>query len=166
MRIVNVLLCGSYWASVLAAPLSLNSTSSVNATGLNCVGINSLNPRCRPVEANHRREVFYVGGHYQLDTQTQQHVLVDQMYVEKLSPFPTPHQRYPLVFFHGGGYSGAVSSNVDGSENPIRSALISTLSTGISTDTRWATRIRILFPGKRIPSLPRRPSWYRTLNPS
>ncbi|KAL8788602.1 MAG: hypothetical protein Q9195_007197 [Heterodermia aff. obscurata] len=107
MRIVNAFLCGGYWASVLAAPLSLKSTSNVNSTDSNCVGINGLSPRCRPVEANHRREIFYVGGHYQLDPQTQQHVLVDQMYVEKLTPFPSPHQRYPLVFFHGGGYSGA-----------------------------------------------------------
>ena len=109
MRIANALVYGSYWASVLAAPVSLDSTYPMNATGSNCIGINSLSPRCRPVEASHHREVFYVGGHYQLDPQTQLHVRVDQMYVEKLTPFHSPHRRNPLVFFHGGGYSGAVS---------------------------------------------------------
>ena len=162
---VSVLLWGCYWASVLASPISLSSTSSVNATESDCVGINSLSPRCKPVEANHRREVFYVGGHYQLDTQTQQHFLVDQLYVEKLTPFPSPHQRHPLVFFHGGGYSGTVSFNVNGSDDSIYSALMSILSTGMATNTRRAPRIRVLFLAKRIPSLPHRPGRHRTLNP-
>ena len=102
MRISTILSCGAYIASTWAAP------STVNAT--DCAGVNGLSPQCKPVEANHHREVFHVGGHYELNAQTMQQVLVDKMYVEKLTP-PKVSKPYPLVFFHGGGYSGAVSTS-------------------------------------------------------
>ena len=69
-----------------------------------CSGVNGLRPQCKPVEALHHREVFYVGGHYD-----EKSALVDKMYVEKLTPVNKVSKPYPLVFFHGGGYSGAVS---------------------------------------------------------
>lgn len=70
-----------------------------------CSGVNGLRPQCKPVEALHHREVFHVGGHYD-----EKSVLVDKMYVEKLTPSKKVSKPYPLVFFHGGGYSGAVSA--------------------------------------------------------
>ena len=131
MRFLNVVLYGGYLASALAAP------SPVNTTASNCIGVNALSPQCRPVEANHRREVFYVGGHYQLDPKSKQDVLVDQMYVEKLTPMPSSRQRHPLVFFHGGGYSGAVSNNSD-SPTIQCLALITFFIQGMVTDPGWA----------------------------
>jgi len=111
MRVSTTLFCAAYSVSVLAAPPSLNASASGDLTLPKCAGVNALSPQCKPVEANHRREVFYVGGHYELNAQTKQHVLVDKMYVEKLTPLPKVSKPYPLVFFHGGGFSGAVSHN-------------------------------------------------------
>ncbi|KAL8883182.1 MAG: hypothetical protein Q9192_007383 [Flavoplaca navasiana] len=96
----NILLLGYFVGQLLAAPAPTNNT----ATG--CAGLNALSPNCRPVEASHSREVYYVGGRYEADS-TGQQVLVDQVYVEKLTPNNSRRQSYPLVFFHGGGYSGA-----------------------------------------------------------
>lgn len=93
-------------ASVTAAPQSLTVTDGKNSP--QCAGLKALSPKCAPVEANHRREIFYVGGHYEVNPQTQQRVLADKTYVEKLTP-PKVSKPYPLVFFHGGGFSGAVS---------------------------------------------------------
>ena len=131
MRFLNVILYGGCLVTVLAAP------SSVNTTVSNCIGVNALSPQCRPVEANHRREVYYVGGHYQLDPKSKQDVLVDQMYVEKLTPIPSSRQKHPLVFFHGGGYSGAVSNDSDFPTIHCL-ALIILLLQGMVTDPRWA----------------------------
>lgn len=111
MRVSNNLFCTTYVASVLAAIPSLTASTSVNLTLPKCAGVDALSPRCKPVEANHHREVFYVGGHYELNAQTKQHVLVDKMYVEKLTPFSKVSKSYPLVFFHGAGFSGAVSQS-------------------------------------------------------
>ena len=98
----SVILCGAYFGWAFAAlPSGVPNPS-------NCAGVNGLSPQCRPVEAPHRREVFYVGGHVEFDAQTRQHVVVDKMYVEKLTPFAYANRHYPLVFFHGGGFSGAV----------------------------------------------------------
>lgn len=103
MRATYILPCAAWIASVLAAPPSDNLTQP------GCDGVNGLRPQCAPVEAAHRREVFHVGGHYEVNPQTKQHELVDRMYVEKLTPYPKASKKYPLVFFHGGGFSGAVS---------------------------------------------------------
>lgn len=53
------------------------------------------------------QEYFYVGGKY--SNTIAGHVFVDQMYVEKLIP-TNPCQPYPLVFIHGQGQTGTVSS--------------------------------------------------------
>lgn len=46
------------------------------------------------------RDFFFVGGKYA--GQTNNEVMTGQMYVEVLHPVRVT-QRYPLVFFHGGG---------------------------------------------------------------
>ena len=99
----NLFLLGHLVNQVLAAPALTDSTQP------SCAGINALSPNCRAVEASHSREVYYIGGRYEADS-TGQQILVDQVYVEKLTPNNSRRQNYPLVFFHGGGYSGAVSS--------------------------------------------------------
>jgi hypothetical protein len=59
------------------------------------------------VEAFAAREYFYVGGNY-VNT-TSGHLFSNQMYVEKLIPKKIS-QKYPLVFIHGQGQTGTVSS--------------------------------------------------------
>ena len=93
MRVAVTICAVAYVASVWAA-----------ASTRDCSGVNGLRPQCRPVEALHHREVFHVGGHYD-----EKSALVDKLYVEKLTPSKRVSKPYPLVFFHGGGYSGAVS---------------------------------------------------------
>ena len=100
MGVLTILLWAALFILVLASPSTLNVSD--------CAGVNGLRPQCKPVEAYHRREVFHVGGHYELNAQSKQNVLVDKMYVEKLTPISGVSKPYPLVFFHGGGYSGAV----------------------------------------------------------
>ncbi|KAL8870584.1 MAG: hypothetical protein Q9174_003404 [Haloplaca sp. 1 TL-2023] len=86
----------------------LNSAVAASATATNdCVGLHALSPKCRPVEASHHREVYYIGGRYEINATTGLQSLIDQVYVEKLTPSNSARrQPYPLVFFHGGGYSG------------------------------------------------------------
>lgn len=64
------------------------------------------------LEAPHRRKIFYAGGQYKLSGTGPNHVLVDQLYVEQLTPLGEKQQPYPLVFYHGGGISGTVSTSV------------------------------------------------------
>lgn len=64
------------------------------------------------LEAPHRRKIFYAGGEYKLSGTGPNHVLVDQLYVEQLTPLGEKQQPYPLVFYHGGGISGTVSTSV------------------------------------------------------
>lgn len=81
----------------------------------NCVGLNALNPSCAPPEAPHRRQFFYVGGRYvdtpNVDSTGPGRILVDQVYVERLTP-QGRSQPYPVVLFHGSGGTGAVSYDV------------------------------------------------------
>lgn len=58
------------------------------------------------LEAQHRREYFYVGGEY-VET-PDGHIFENQMYVEKLSPADGSTRKFPVVFLHGGGQSGTV----------------------------------------------------------
>lgn len=64
------------------------------------------------LEAPHRRAVFYAGGQYALSGTGPNHILVNQLYVEQLTPLAGKQQPYPLVFYHGGGISGTVSTSV------------------------------------------------------
>lgn len=80
-----------------------------------CVALDALSPRCRFTEVAYHREFFYIGGRYVNSTGPPAgSVLVDQMYVEKLSPALGPRQPRPLVFFHGGGTSGVVGQPLSG----------------------------------------------------
>lgn len=63
----------------------------------------------RTSEALHRRNVFWVGGQYFYNATRGGTILVNQTYVEQLTPVAGVKQPYPLVFLHGGGDSGAVS---------------------------------------------------------
>ncbi|XMA20213.1 hypothetical protein WAI453_013004 [Rhynchosporium graminicola] len=74
-----------------------------------CSGINAIKPACKSREANHQRDVFWVGGHNVAGPLGL--LTYDQMYVEKLTPEKRVKQPYPLVFFHGGGVSGATWLN-------------------------------------------------------
>jgi hypothetical protein len=77
------------------------------ASALNCTGINAIKPQCLSSESAYTRDVFWIGGHYvetALGLET-----YDQMYVEKLTPLHGVQKPYPLVLFHGGGISRAVS---------------------------------------------------------
>lgn len=61
-------------------------------------------------EALHRRQVFYAGGQYVFNSTQNGTILINQQYVEELTPASGVRQPYPLVFLHGGGISGTVIS--------------------------------------------------------
>ncbi|KAK9589574.1 hypothetical protein V6Z98_008260 [Aspergillus fumigatus] len=52
------------------------------------------------VETPHRRTYFYVGGNYTLNNDGE-HIITNQMYVERLTPVDGPRRQYPIVFIHG-----------------------------------------------------------------
>ena len=58
------------------------------------------------------RDYFYIGGQYvQFNSSNGGgSYFHNQMYVEKLSPVRERVQPYPIVFVHGGGQTGTVSS--------------------------------------------------------
>ena len=67
-------------------------------------------------EAQHQRQVFFVGGNYQRDPTTNLTLIVNQIYTEQLIPangFKCPNL---LIFFHGAGLSGGLVSILIGSE--------------------------------------------------
>lgn len=66
----------------------------------------------RSAEALHRRNTFYVGGEYVFNATQGGTILINGQYVEELTPAGGVKHPYPLVFFHGGGVSGAVSSTI------------------------------------------------------
>jgi len=77
-------------------------------TVTDCIGLNAVNPSCRPSETACYREFFYIGGHYIPYPALAGHLVSDQLYVEKLIPNAGIKQPYPLVLFHGGGLAGNV----------------------------------------------------------
>lgn len=84
------------------------STEQAAYTDDQCIGINAIRPYCRTQEAAYSRDYFYIGGRYQLNAALNQNILVDQMYVEKLTPFGGATKPYPIVLFTAGVPSGAV----------------------------------------------------------
>jgi pimeloyl-ACP methyl ester carboxylesterase len=76
---------------------------------LDCSGIKAISPRCASNETPYRRDFFYVGGRY--NQTALGNVTINQVYVEKLSPVSGALQPHPLIFFHGGGTSGATWLN-------------------------------------------------------
>lgn len=58
-------------------------------------------------ESSYNRSYFYVGGDYVDDEKGNgQHIMVGQMYVEKLFPLHEARHPWPLIFIHGGGQTG------------------------------------------------------------
>jgi hypothetical protein len=94
------------WWTALLLPIVV--TADVASTPTNCTAENAVSPKCCSDEALHRRDFFYIGGHYVYDAAFGGNILVDQMYVEKLIPAKGISQPHPLVFLHGGGISGVV----------------------------------------------------------
>ena len=62
-------------------------------------------------ESSYDRSYFYVGGEY-VDNGDGQHVMKGQMYVEQLVPINGVKHPWPLVFIHGAGQTGTVSSSL------------------------------------------------------
>ena len=145
----SVLLIGNFVSHVFAA-----APATATGNDSHCIGVNGLSPKCRPVEAAHHREVYYVGGRYEVNASTGLQSLIDQVYVEKLTPNYSRRQPYPLFFFHGGGYSGTVST----CRRLIESSHTSNTrncGVGLVTDTGWQTRNGLLFPTEALPGLSR-----------
>lgn len=64
----------------------------------------------KTTEAFYQRNVFYAGGEYQYSITSKGTILVNQLYVEHLTPMGGKKQRYPIIFVHGGGVSGTVNA--------------------------------------------------------
>ncbi|KAE9961369.1 hypothetical protein BLS_002321 [Venturia inaequalis] len=102
--IVGALAC--FVASVFGV-----ATGQTTYTDDQCVGINAISPYRPTPEAAYSRDYFYIGGRYQLNAALDQNILVDQMYVEKLTPFGGAKKPYPIVLFTAGVPSGAAWLN-------------------------------------------------------
>jgi hypothetical protein len=60
-------------------------------------------------EAFYQRNIFYAGGEYEFSSTSKGTILVNQLYVEQITPMGGKKQKYPIVFVHGGGVSGTVN---------------------------------------------------------
>ena len=87
--------------AVLLATVPIVSVHAVNTSTER-----QINLRAPSQDLPVTREYFYVGGHY-TDNGAGQHILKNQMYVEKLSSAYTSKQ-CPLVFIHGQAQTGTV----------------------------------------------------------
>ena len=119
-------------------------------------------------EAQHQRQVFFVGGKYQTDPTTNLTLFVNQMYTEQLIPANGVKHPNPLIFFHGGAFSGAVRFPTQNLKKPLRSFHSDPClsdSTDMAPNTRQPPRLGILLPRPRLPRLPRRCSQRRPLLP-
>lgn len=66
-------------------------------------------PRSKQLsDAFYQRSIFYAGGQYAFSKSNNGTILVNQLYVEQLTPRGGKKQKYPVVFVHGGGVSGTV----------------------------------------------------------
>jgi hypothetical protein len=90
------------WISLLCA------ATVIIADQIDCAGLNGIKPQCASPEAGHKRDVFWLGAGQYASSEFGA-ISYDQVYVEKLTPLEGATQPFPLVFFHGGGISGAVS---------------------------------------------------------
>ena len=68
------------------------------------------------------RSVFYVSGQYAKANDG--HRMTGQMYVEQLTPINGIKHPWPLVFIHGAGQTGTVSSIFASSNLPWPNALL------------------------------------------
>jgi hypothetical protein len=74
----------------------------------NCTGINAISPKCRSSETAYTRDFFYIGGQYANYAALKSDIIINQMYVEKLTPIGGAQKPYPIVLFTAGVPSGAV----------------------------------------------------------
>lgn len=83
----------------------VNISSATEDAHTQCDGVNALSPSCHSRESLHYRDFFYIGGRYTKGDSgpTTGTVLVDQVYVEKLTPAFGVRQPRPVVFVHPGG---------------------------------------------------------------
>lgn len=91
--------------SVTVAALA-TFASTVSCAG--CIASSAGGSGCNSTEVAHYRDVFFIGGHDV--TTTAGNLTIDQLYVEKLTP-ATGATQNPIVYFHGGGISGATFLN-------------------------------------------------------
>lgn len=68
----------------------------------------SFAPPQNASDAFYQRNIFYAGGEYQFSTASNGTILVNQLYVEQLTPRGGKKHQYPIVFVHGGAVSGTV----------------------------------------------------------
>lgn len=87
--------------------LSIASIAGAALAAIDCTGVKAVAPGCASQESLYQRDFFYIGGRYVPTTLG--NLTYDQIYVEKLTPARGVHQKHPVVLFHGGGVSGAVS---------------------------------------------------------
>lgn len=102
---VSRLLSLALGLSALAAPARAADADA----DVDCTGVKAISPRCASAETGYRRDFFYVGG--ETVATAKGNITAHQLYVEKLSPLGGATHAHPLVFFHGGGFSGTTWLN-------------------------------------------------------
>lgn len=115
------------WWIALLLPIVVTAVDSPSSP-TNCTAENAVSPRCPSSEALHRRDFFYLGGHYVFNATFGGNILVDQMYVEKLIPASGISQPHPLVFVHAGGPAAVVSYPFCGAVLPDSVRLVAFVS--------------------------------------
>jgi len=96
-----------YTVLFLAAAVSADGP----VVSANCVGINAIRPACVSKESAYVRDFFHINGNYQISGTTNQSIIVNQFYVEKLTPKEGAKKRDPIVLFTAGVPSGAAWLN-------------------------------------------------------
>ncbi|KAF2087650.1 alpha/beta-hydrolase [Saccharata proteae CBS 121410] len=107
MALLRAFAASLTFGTALCQPSAQSYNSSTTS---DCIGVNAIAPSCRSNETLHRRDFFYVGGHYVSDSSVG-NLTYGQLYVEKLTPALGVNQTKPIVFFHGGGATGTTWLN-------------------------------------------------------
>jgi hypothetical protein len=105
--IMHIFAAVSLFAAVAAA-----RSSAVGNTTVDCTGVNAIKPACASNESAYKRDYFYVGGDYVYSNTSSGVLMVNQIYVEKLTPVDGVTKEYPVVLFHGGGTTGVVRKHL------------------------------------------------------
>ncbi|KAH8662473.1 Alpha/Beta hydrolase protein [Xylariales sp. PMI_506] len=96
--------------SFVAAVAAITASSSLAACSSSaCIASSAVSPSCKSPEVPYYRDVFFIGGH-DVESAELGNVTIDQLYVEKLTPVSGASKK-PIVYFHGGGISGATILN-------------------------------------------------------
>lgn len=146
--IVGALAC--FVASVFGV-----ATGQTTYTDDQCVGINAISPNCSTPEAAYSRDYFYIGGRYQLNAALDQNILVDQMYVEKLTPFGGAKKPYPIVLFTAGVPSGAVCA-----AHQFQACLEPNIIPGMAQHARQPSRLGLVLYQAALSGVHRRSNWH------